>query len=411
MAGIHRLSARAVATAKAPGLYADGGGLYLQVTRGRDGTPRRSWLLRYSAPDGRRREMGLGPASLISLSDVRRAALAARAQAKAGIDPIDARSGEKAKAAASRTKAMTFRECADAYLASHASSWKNAKHRWQWANTLEVHAYPVFGDTRVGDVDVDLVMRVLDPIWLTKTETATRLRGRIEAILDWAAVRGHRKGENPARWRGHLQKALPTIKKSLRVKHHPALPYSEMAQFMKQLAKQAGVSARALEFCILTSTRTGETIHARWNEIDLTCRVWTIPAERMKIPREHRVPLSSAALHILADVGSGTQPDDFIFPGLRAGRPLSNMALLMTLKRMGRGDLTTHGFRSTFRDWSAESTDFSPEVAEAALAHAVSNQVEAAYRRGDLLDKRRQLMEVWGTYCIPALIATPAPKR
>ena len=247
-----------------------------------------------------------------------------------------------------------------------------------------------------------MVMAALDPIWLTKTETASRLRGRIEAILDWAAVRGHRKGENPARWRGHLQKALPTIRKSLRVRHHPALPFADIAPFMQKLARQAGVSARALEFCILTATRTGETIHARWGEIDLDKAMWIIPAERMKIPREHRVPLSPAALAILVNLRQSAAPLDFLFPGLRAARPLSNMALLMTLKRMGRGDLTTHGFRSTFRDWVAESTDFPREVAEAALAHIVSNQVEAAYRRGDLFDKRRQLMDAWGAYCVPA---------
>jgi integrase len=401
MAGIHRLSARAAATKNAPGIYADGGGLYLQVTRGSDGTARRSWLLRYRAPDGRRREMGLGPASHISLTDVRQAALAARTQARAGIDPIDARDSEKLRAAKKRAKVMTFRHCAEAYIAAHSSSWKNAKHRWQWENSLEVHVYPMLGSVRVSDVDADLVMRVLDPIWQTKTETATRVRGRIEAILDWAAVRGHRTGDNPARWRGHLQKALPTIKKSLRVKRHAALPFAEMAPFMKRLSDQAGVSARALEFCILTATRTGETIHARWSEIDLSNRTWTIPAERMKVPRPHRVPLSSAALSILSDMGPPAQPTDFIFPGLRQGRPLSNMALLMTLKRMGRGDLTTHGFRSTFRDWAAERTDFPREVAEAALAHIVSNQVEAAYRRGDLFEKRRKLMDAWNAYCVP----------
>lgn len=219
LASIYRLSARTVAAGKTPGLHADGGGLYLQVTVGADGTLKRSWVLRYTAPDGRRREMGLGNAKLLDLADAREAALAARKQANAGIDPIDARAQGRAKAAV-RAKVMTFRQCAEAYLATHASAWKNAKHRWQWENSLEGHAYPVFGNRPVGDIDVALVMAVLDPIWLTKTETATRLRGRIKSILDWAAVRGYRKGENPARWRGHLQKALPTIKKSLRVRHH-----------------------------------------------------------------------------------------------------------------------------------------------------------------------------------------------
>ncbi len=403
MAGIHRLSARTVATAKALGLYADGGGLYLQVTRSADGGRKRSWVLRFTAPDGRRREMGLGSAALVDLATAREAALAARKLAKSGVDPIAARVGERAEALASRAKVLSFRQCAEAYLAGHAASWKNAKHRWQWENTLQVHAYPVFGNLPVAEIDAALVMAVLDPIWLTKTETASRLRGRIEAILDWAQVRGLRKGDNPARWRGHLQKALPTIKKSLRVQHHPALPFSEMPAFMAKLAAQDGVSARALAFCILTATRTGETIYVRWSEIDLDNRVWIIPAARMKLAREHRVPLSTAAIAILRGMRANMRCDpgstDFTFPGRRKGAPLSNMALLMTLKRMGRGDLTTHGFRSSFRDWAAERTDFAREVAEAALAHAVGDRVEAAYRRGDLFDKRRQLMEAWSQYC------------
>ncbi len=413
MAGIHRLSARTVATAKALGLHADGGGLYLQVTRGGDGALKRSWVLRFTAPDGRRREMGLGAAAFIDLAAAREAALAARKQAIGGVDPIAARAGARAKAIASRAKMLTFRQCAEAYLASHESSWKNVKHRWQWENTLQVHAYPIFGNLPVTEIDAALVMAVLDPIWLTKTETASRLRGRIEAILDWAQVRGLRKGDNPARWRGHLQKALPTIKKSLRVQHHPALPFAEMPAFMAKLAAQDGVSVGALGFCILTATRTGETIYARWAEINLDERVWIIPAARMKIPREHRVPLSTAAIAILRGIHVNLRDDpgsaDFIFPGRRNGASLSNMALLMTLKRMGRSDLTTHGFRSSFRDWAAERTDFPREVAEAALAHIVSNQVEAAYRRGDLFDKRRKLMDAWGQYCAPSPSIVRAP--
>jgi integrase len=410
--GIHRLSARTVATATKPGLYADGGGLYLQVTRGADGKPRRSWLLRFTAPRRRRREMGLGNARLVSLTDARDAALVARRQAHAGIDPIDARDAARAKAAAACAKAMTFRQCAEAYLATHASSWKNAKHSKQWQNTLETYAYPIIGDTPVAEVDGALVMAVLDPIWLTKIETASRVRGRIETVLDWARVRGHRNGDNPARWRGHLQKALPTIKKSLRVIHHPALPFADAPIFMRKLAEQEGVSARALAFCILTSTRTGETIHARWAEIDLEQRLWIIPAVRMKMAREHRVPLSAPAIAILRETRSRLDgaPDGaaFVFPSRRSGRALSNMALLATLKRMGRSDLTTHGFRSTFRDWVAERTDFPQEVAEASLAHIVGDAVEAAYRRGDFFDKRRRLMEAWGDYCVVARAAAPS---
>ncbi|MEZ5962014.1 MAG: tyrosine-type recombinase/integrase [Hyphomonadaceae bacterium] len=411
MAGIHRLSARAVATVKTPGLHADGGGLYLQVTLGADGAVRRSWLLRFTAPDGRRREMGLGSAELVGLCDARDAALAARKQVAAGVDPIAARTAHRAEVRAKR-KPMTFRECADAYMESHAAGWKNAKHRWQWRNSLELYAYPVFGKAGVDAIDVNQVVEILDPIWTTKTETASRLRGRIEAILDWAAVRGHRKGDNPARWRGHLQKALPVIKKSLRVKHHPALPYAQMPSFMSELGTVPGISARALEFCILTATRTGETIHARWEEIDLNAGLWIIPAARMKIPREHRVPLSAAALALLRSLNvSATNENDFIFAGRKPGAALSNMAMLMTLKRMRRNDLTTHGFRSSFRDWAAEKTDFPREVAEAALAHSIGSQVEAAYRRGDLFDKRRALMDAWADFCAHTAVKSKAPRR
>lgn len=246
MAAIHRLRARAAATAKAPGLYADGGGLYLRVTHGCDGKPRRSWVLRYNAPDGRRREMGLGPADIVGLADARETALAGRKQAKVGVDPIEARKQARGASATARAKSMTFRQCAEAYLATHASSWKNAKHRWQWQKTLEVYAYPIIRDTPVGEIDFTLVMAVLDPIWLTKTETASRVRGRIETILDWARVRGYRRGDNPARWRGHLQKALPTIKESLRVRHHPALPFAEAPDFMRKLVAQDGKRASRL---------------------------------------------------------------------------------------------------------------------------------------------------------------------
>lgn len=396
-----------MATLKAPGLHADGGGLYLQVTVGADRGVKRSWLLRYAAPDGRRREMGLGSAALVGLSDARDAALAARKQAKSGVDPIADRDARRAAARAQR-KPMTFKQCAEAYVESHAAGWKNAKHRWQWRNSLELYVYPAFGNTAVGAISIDHVMKVLDPIWANKTETASRVRGRVEAILDWAAVRRYRQGDNPARWRGHLQKALPAIKKSLRVKHYPALPFADLPAFMAKLRAQPGLSAKALEFCILTATRTGETIYARWKEIDLAASVWIIPAARMKIPREHRVPLSAAALSVLRDLAAESDSNAYVFSGRGPGEPLSNMALLMTLKRMGRGNLTTHGFRSTFRDWAAERTEFAGEVVEAALAHVVANQVEAAYRRGDLFDKRRQLMQAWSDYAQHATATTKA---
>ena len=353
--------------------------------------------------------MGLGSATLVGLADAREAAIAARKQLSSGIDPIKARAEARTHARAERDRAMTFRQCADSYWRSHSTNWKNAKHRWQWQNTLEVHAYPVFGDVPVSEINAALVMRVLDPIWLTKTETASRLRGRIEAVLDWAKVRGLRTGENPARWKGHLQKALPLIKKAQRVRHHPALPYADVPSFMQSISVQLGVSARALEFCILTATRTGETIGARWKEIDLNGALWVIPADRMKIPREHRIPLSSAAMDILRGLEGERRGEAFVFTGRRPNGQLSNMALLMTLKRMDRADITTHGFRSTFRDWAAERTDFPAEVAEAALAHAVADKVEAAYRRGDLFDKRRVLMQAWGDYCTSKDESSAAP--
>jgi len=298
---------------------------------------------------------------------------------------------------------MTFRECAEALIASHEAGWKNAKHRQQWRNTLATYVYPVFGNLPVQAIDVGLVMKVVEPIWATKTETASRVRQRIEAILDWAAVRGYRQGDNPARWRGHLQKALPARAKIQKVKHHAALPFADLPDFMSALRAMNGNSARALEFAILTATRTNETLKARWSEIEFKTKIWTIPGERMKAGRDHRVPLSAAALDVLMGMREAHPTRDLVFPGSGRGRTLSSMALLMTLRRMKRADLTVHGFRSTFRDWAAETTSFPREVAEAALAHSVGDKVEAAYRRGDLFEKRRHLMEAWSAYC-----ATPA---
>jgi integrase len=268
----------------------------------------------------------------------------------------------------------------------------------QWRNTLNSYASPVFGSLPVQAVDVALVMKALEPIWKTKPETASRLRGRIEAVLDWAAVRGYRRGENPARWRGHLDKLLPARAKIQKVEHHPALPYDEIADFIAVLQDQEGIAARALGFLILTATRTGEIIGTRWDEIDFENRIWVIPGARMKAGREHRVPLSGAALATLRQMNE-IREGDFVFPGGKKGKPLSNMAMLSVLKRMGRDDLTAHGFRSTFRDWAAECTNFPREVVEMALAHTIENKVEAAYRRGDLFQKRRQLMEAWARFC------------
>jgi integrase len=314
-----------------------------------------------------------------------------------GIDPIEARRAKHGQRKLEAAKGMTFDACAAAYLDAHSDSWRNAKHRDQWRNTLSSYASPVFGSLPVQSVDVSLMMKALEPIWKTKSETASRVRGRIEAVLDWATVRGYRTGDNPARWRGHLDKLLPARAKIQKVQHHPALPYDELADFMTTLQGEDGMAPRALEFLILTAARTGEIIGTRWDEVDLEEKIWTVPGERMKAGREHRVPLSRAALLVLNQMHE-IRERDFVFPGGKKGKPLSNMAMLAVLHRMGRDDITAHGFRSTFRDWAAERTNFPREVVEMALAHTIENKVEAAYRRGDLFEKRRQLMEAWARF-------------
>jgi integrase len=297
---------------------------------------------------------------------------------------------------------ITFSQVANAYIAAHERSWRNAKHRQQWRSTLDTYADPLLGRLPVAQVMVGDVMRALEPIWYARTETASRLRGRIEAVLDYAAARGWRTSENPARWRGHLDNLLPARSKVAKVKHHTALPWREIGAFMATLAKEQGVSALALRFAIMTAARTSEVIGARWSEINLNEAVWTVPAGRMKAYREHRVPLSEGALEVLrtmANVRTHQKADGFVFPGGKPSKPLSSMALLMLLRRMGRGDLTAHGFRSTFRDWCAEATNYPREVAEAALAHTLRDKTEAAYQRGDLMEKRRRLMAEWATFC------------
>jgi integrase len=341
--------------------------------------------------------MGLGSLTTVSLAKAREFAGECRRIRLQGIDPIDHRNGVRAAARLDAAKAITFDECRGAYIAAHKAGWRNAKHRAQWANTLATYVSPVFGKLPVQTVDVALVMKVLEPIWSTKPETASRLRGRIERILDWAKARGFRSAENPARWRGHLDHLLPARSKVRKVKHHAALPFSEIAAFMAALRERDGVAGLALEFAILTAARTGEVLGATWDEIDLRTRTWTIPADRMKGQRQHRVPLSDDAIGLLGRMQT-LKANEFVFPGDR-GKPLSNMALLMMLRRMGRGDLTTHGFRSSFRTWAAECTGFSREVVEAALAHIIENKVEAAYQRGDLFEKRRRLIAEWAKYC------------
>ena len=393
---IGRLSALAVSREKRPGMHADGGGLWLQVTK----SGARSWVFRFTLR-GRARAMGLGPLHTIGLSDARSLAGQCRRLLLDGIDPIEARRTDRTKAALEAAKAITFKTAAEAYIASHRAGWRNEKHATQWTATLGTYAYPVFGDLPVSEVDVTLVMKAVEPLWSTKTETASRLRGRIESILDWATTRGYRQGENPARWRGHLENLLPRKAKVQKVEHFAALPFLEIGAFMAALSEQPGVSARALEFLILTAARTNETLGAPWREIDLAGKVWTIPPERMKSGREHRVPLSAPALEILKVQAGGEtpDPDSYVFPGQKVDKPLSNMALLMLLKRMERGDLTAHGFRSTFRDRVSERTSYPREAAEMALAHTVPDAVEAAYRRGDLFEKRRRMMSDWAKFC------------
>jgi len=396
-----KLNAAKLRTLTKPGTYGDGAGLYLQVRR----AERRSWLYRFKL-HGKPHLMGLGTLADVSLAEARDAAAAARKLVRQGIDPISRRRAERADAA-ERTGLNTFAEVADAYIAAHEASWRNAKHRQQWRNTLDTYARPVLGNLGVAIVDTGAVMRVLEPIWREKPETASRLRGRIESVLDYATARGWRTGDNPARWRRHMDNLLPSRAKIARVEHHAALPWRQIGAFMADLAKQEGVGALALRFAILTAARTGEVIGARWSEIDMPAAVWTVPAGRMKAGREHRVPLSDSALDVLrqaAKLALKQDPAAFVFPGGKAGKPLSSMAMLMLLRRMERGDLTAHGFRSTFRDWCAEATNYPREIAEAALAHTLRDKTEAAYQRGDLMEKRQRLMSEWATYC-----AKPAP--
>jgi len=377
----------------APGLHFVGGvaGLALQVNeRGA-----RSWVLRVQIGD-KRRDMGLGGFPDVSLAGAREAARAARAKVRAGIDPVADSRALRSAMKADQAQAKTFKFCALAYIDTHEVGWRNAKHAQQWRNTLDTYAYPLIGDLLVRDIGLPHVLAVLEPIWTKKTETASRLRGRLESILDWATTRGYRAGPNPARWKGHLDTVLPAAGSVADAGHHRALPFGEVGAFMRALRSQAGISAQALEFTILTAARSGEVRGARWIEIDLDAATWTVPGERMKAGREHRVPLSDAALAILGALPHG-DPTALVF-GSPRGSMLSDMSLTAVLRRMNV-DAVPHGFRSSFRDWCAERTNYPHEVAEMALAHAMGDKVEAAYRRGDLFEKRRRLMQDWTDFC------------
>jgi integrase len=402
------LGARQVATVWRRGANHVGGvrGLILNVTM----YGSRSWVLRYQVA-GKRRDLGLGAYPSVTLADAREAARAARAKLAQGIDPIEDARRAKTRLVAEIHTAMTFGEAARRYIASHEKAWKRPKHAQQWQRSLDRYASPVLGKAPVRDVTLAMVLKVLEPIWASKTETASRLRGRIESIIDWAIVQGYRTDSNPARWRGLLDKLLPAPEKVAKVTHFEALPYAQLPAFMQQLLTQEGMGAKALLFAILTAARSGEVRGAAWEEIDLTARVWTIPAERMKASRPHRVPLPDAAVVLLQDMRTLTLAAAraatgkvYVFPSPNSrdpelGSPLSDMTLTAVLRRFKLAAVP-HGFRSTFRDWCAEQTDYSREVAEMALAHTVSNKVEAAYRRGDLFAKRQQLMQDWADYAL-----------
>jgi integrase len=391
---IHRLKAKQVENAKTPGLLADGGGLYLQVSS----TASRSWVFRFKR-NGRTRDMGLGSLDDVTLAKAREKAAKARQLCAEGKDPIEERDAQRAQERIEKARSVSFRHCAEQLVASHEAGWRNAKHRQQWRATLATYVYPVLGDLPVSEIDTDLVLAVLEPIWIAKTETASRVRGRIEAVLSWAKARGFRSGENPAQWRGHLKSLLPERFKVRRVVHLPALPYREMPAFMAKLRAREGTTPRALEFVILTASRTGEVRGAKFDEIDLEQRLWIVPGERMKAGLEHRVPLSPRAVAIVREMAR-FRINAYVFPGAKRDMPLSDMALLGLLRDLRRG-ITTHGFRSSFRDWAGEETAHGHDICEVALAHKRKDKAHAAYQRGDLLEKRRELMEKWAQYCEP----------
>lgn len=394
---IEKLSPAKVKAAKRPGLYGDGAGLALHVGP----TGSKSWVLRYMI-DGKAREMGLGPLHVVGLADARKLAAKARWLIRVdGVDPLEARHAERVARRQDAARGVTFQACAAKYIAANRVGWKNAKHALQWGVSLATYAYPVIGEMSVTAIDTGDVMRVLEPIWTAKPETASRVRGRVETVLDYAKAHGWRAGENPARWRGHLQNVLPARTKVARVEHHAALPWQDVGAFLVALRSQDDITARALEFAILTAARTGEVLGACWGEVDLQAAVWTVPAARMKGGREHRVPLSDAAAGVLRDMARLRTDDSlatFVFPGPEHGKPLSSMSLFWLLRRMKRGDVTVHGFRSSFKDWAAETGQPS-DVSEAALAHALGSKVQAAYQRGDLLERRRRLMDAWSAFC------------
>jgi integrase len=392
------LTVKRIARLRRPGRYSDGdrSRLYLQISK----TGAKSWLFVYMR-NGRTHYLGLGSAGTFSLAEARERARRARQLLADGNDPLAAKRAERAAIAAAEAKKLIFAEAATRYFDQHEGKWRNAKHRDQFLSSLKTYAFPTIGTIDVSAVDTALVLKVIEPIWNSKTVTANRVRQRIEAVLDWATVRSHRVGDNPARWRGHLDQVLPAKSAVARPVHHAALPYQQIGEFMAKLRAREGVSVRALEFLILTAARTAEVTGARWDEVDLNATVWTIPG-RTKGGRTHRVPLSKTAVELLRNLPS-EQNNEFVFIGARSGS-LANEGMAQALKRMGYRDITVHGFRSTFRDWAAERTRYPNHVLELALAHSVGTAVERAYQRSDLLAQRARLMEEWARYC-----ASPAP--
>lgn len=391
---IEKLTSLEVSKKTKPGYHSDGAGLYLQVSA----AGAKSWLFRFTIA-GKKRWMGLGPFHTVTLAEARLKARECRHALLNGHDPLEQKRSTVLAAALERARMMTFEQCASAYIATHRATWRNPKHGGQWVSTLATYAGPVIGELPVAEVDTAMVVKVLQPIWHTKTETAVRLRGRIEKILDWAATREYRAGDNPARWRGHLENLLADPNKIAPVEHHPALPWHAVGAFMSDLRKCPGIAPRALEFLILTNLRSNSVRGTRWDEMDFDAKVWKVPGGRMKGGKEFRAPLSSAALALLNTI---PRTDELVFPGRKAGSPQSDMTLTAVLKRMKRDDISVHGFRSTFRDWASESVanSFPHEVIEQAMSHTLADKVEAAYRRGDLLAKRALLMQAWADYCM-----------
>lgn len=405
MGNINRLTALQVQKLSKPGYHADGAGLHLCVKA----TGGKSWIFRYRF-GGKEREMGLGPLHTVSLAEAREKALAQRKMLLEGADPLAAKHASEVQRKLAEASVITFDTAATSYIAAHRAGWKNEKHAEQWTNTLTTYASPVFGSLPVADITTPLVLRVLEPIWTTKTETASRVRGRVEKILDWCKTQGYRTGDNPAAWRGHLENLLSAPQKTKKVEHHPALPWREIGAFMQALRTMPGAAALATEFIILTNCRTSEAIEARWSEIDMVEKRWTIPAARMKAAKEHVIPLSEPALAVLQRLKAEAKEGEFVFPGGKKNTALSNMACLALLKRMGRSDLTVHGFRSSFRDWAGEATAHPREVIEHAMSHQLKDKAEAAYQRGSLLERRRVLMADWANYCAkPAATGVVVP--